>query len=313
MMTRSAWLIWRVRQTDPVRMRRSQRRCHNRLMRLPFRQVDVFTTVPLKGNPVAVVFGADDLTTATMQSIAQWTNLSETTFVCTPRHEEADYRLRIFTPRKELPFAGHPTLGSAWAFLERGGAPKTSGLLMQECERGLVPIRLRDSRLYFALPQPLIEPIGEEQLLALRRALGVPNDVLASARVDVGAVWLTMQVDSAKSVTELTPDMSALEGLTWDVTGVTIFAHRPKGDDADIEVRSFAPAVGAPEDPVCGSGNGSVAALLQRDAVRSTGGYTASQGQCVGRAGRIFVDYAADGRIWIGGSAVTCLEGSLSL
>lgn len=285
----------------------------NRPLQYPFQQVDVFTSVPFKGNPVAVVLDADSLTTAQMQSIANWTNLSETTFVCAPEHEGADYRLRIFTPRSELPFAGHPTLGSAWAVLRQGLQPKTQGVLVQECAKGLVTLRQMDGNLYFALPEPDLTEIKPCQLSAVSQALGVtPEAVLDSAVIDVGAVWLTLQLDSAQRVVDLDPDMSALAAITTCITGVTVFGLHPQGAPTAVEVRSFAPALGVPEDPVCGSGNGGVAALIRQHGILDVHANAASQGRRVGRDGRIEVEFSDSGQIWLGGRAVTCIEGVLS-
>jgi len=285
----------------------------NQLQR-PFQQVDVFTSVPFKGNPVAVVFGADSLTAAQMQSIANWTNLSETTFVCAPTHEDADYRLRIFTPRSELPFAGHPTLGSAWAFMRRGLQPKTPGVLVQECARGLVALRKVGNSLFFALPEPNLAEVDAGTLSSVKQALGVASDaVLVSKVIDVGAVWLTIQLDSAQSVIELNPDMPALAATTSAITGVTVFGLYPEGEQSAVEVRSFAPTLGVPEDPVCGSGNGSVAALIRQHRILDVSAYKASQGRRVGRDGLVEVEFSPDGQIWLGGRAVTCIEGILAV
>jgi len=285
----------------------------NQLQR-PFQQVDVFTSVPFKGNPVAVVFGADSLTTAQMQSIANWTNLSETTFICAPTHADADYRLRIFTPRSELPFAGHPTLGSAWAFMRRGLQPKTPGVLVQECARGLVALRQAANSLFFALPEPNFSKVDAGALSSVKQALGVASDaVLVSKVIDVGAVWLTIQLDSAQRVIELNPDMTALAATTSDITGVTVFGLYPEDEPAAVEVRSFAPALGVPEDPVCGSGNGSVAALIRQHGILDVSAYKASQGRRVGRDGLVEVEFSPDGQIWLGGRAVTCIEGILTV
>jgi PhzF family phenazine biosynthesis protein len=280
--------------------------------RFPFMQVDVFTSVPFKGNPVAVVLDADALSTTQMQGIANWTNLSETTFVCTPRREDADYRLRIFTPRSELPFAGHPTLGSAWAVLASGLRPKSPGILVQECAKGLITLRRAEDELFFALPEPDFAAVDADRMAAVLSALGAgPDAVLVSSIVDVGAVWLTIQLDSAQRVLDLDPDMSVLAALTGDVTGVTVFGLHPADGSADLEVRTFAPALGVPEDPVCGSGNGCVAALIRKSEALDVAAYTASQGRCVGREGAVRVEFSNDGRIWLGGRAVTCVEGVL--
>src|SRR5262245_62596347 len=169
--------------------------------RLPFQQVDVFTSVPFKGNPVAVVLDGDQLSTGDVQAIARWTNLSETTVVCTPTHPDADYRLRIFTPRSELPFAGHPTIGSAHAVLRHGLKPRTPGRLVQECGRGLVSIRVDDERLLLALPSPQFREPSGPQVAAAAEALGVaPADVRRASIIDVGPVWFTLELASGDGV-----------------------------------------------------------------------------------------------------------------
>jgi PhzF family phenazine biosynthesis protein len=282
------------------------------MKRLAFRQVDVFTAVPFKGNPVAVVLDGDAVPSDRMQAIAAWTNLSETTFVCAPTHEEADYRLRIFTPRRELPFAGHPTIGSAHAVLSHGRKPRAAGRLVQECGRGLVELMIDGERLFLALPEPQFREPARSHLAAVADGLGVPTAAIERAAiVDVGPVWFTVQLASGDAVTALAPDMGRLAALdAIGVTGVNVFGLYAAGGGADLEVRSFAPGDGIPEDPVCGSGNGCVAALVRRDGVLKTRSYVASQGRCVGRDGRITIRFG-DGTIWLGGHAVTCVEGSL--
>ncbi len=280
---------------------------------LPFRQVDVFTTVPFRGNPVAVILDARDLTGGQMQAIAAWTNLSETTFVCPPGDAAADYRLRIFTPRRELPFAGHPTIGSAHALLRHGLTPRRPGRLVQECGKGLVELSVQGERISLALPAPAFREPGPDALGQVAAALGVPGaDVARGAIVDVGPVWFTVELRDGAQVVKLEPDMAAIAALTRDgATGVTVFGFYRDGGPADVEVRSFAPGQGIPEDPVCGSGNGCVAALIQRDRLLAKDAYAASQGRCLGRDGRVEVRFAGDGTIWLGGQSVTCVEGTL--
>lgn len=283
--------------------------------RIPFKQVDVFTDVPFKGNPVAVVLDGDGLSTSQMQSIANWTNLSETTFVCAPTQGHADYRLRIFTPRSELPFAGHPTIGSAWAVLQQGLKPKAPGRLVQECGKGLIALRIAGQRLFFALPEPVFTAPNDAQLPAVAAALGVDGDeIILSSIVDVGAVWLTLQLSSAAKVIALEPDMALLAALgNVRFVGVSVFGlHEADGSTA-VEVRSFAPACGIPEDPVCGSGNGCVAAMIRRYGVLSVSAYIATQGRCLGRDGKVQVEFDADGTIWLGGNAVTCVDGAITI
>jgi PhzF family phenazine biosynthesis protein len=281
---------------------------------LAFQQVDVFTTVPFKGNPVAVVLDADALSGEQMQSIAAWTNLSETTFVCMPTGQRADYRLRIFTPRRELPFAGHPTIGSAHAVVRRGFKPRTAGLLVQECGKGLVDIKIEGERLFLALPEPEFREPTKSHVAAVADSLGVSAaDVQRAAIINVGPVWFTVQLASGDAVRALAPDMGKLASLnSIGITGVNVFGLYTAGADADVEVRSFAPGDGIPEDPVCGSGNGCVAALVRRDGILSGRSYFASQGRCVGRDGRVAIEFDDD-TIWLGGDAVTCIEGSLQI
>jgi PhzF family phenazine biosynthesis protein len=280
------------------------------MKRIPFQQVDVFTDVPFKGNPVAVVLEGEGLPSAEMQAMANWTNLSETTFVLPPTDPTADYRLRIFTPRAELPFAGHPTIGSAHAVLATGRAGRNPGRIIQECGKGLIEIRIDGSRLFFRLPQPVFRSADEDLLARAAEALGIQRaDIERSAIVDVGPVWFTLQLRNADTVIHLKPDMAAIAEMSNVVAGLNVFGLHNQGA-AQLEVRSFAPADGVPEDPVCGSGNGCVAALVRRDKVLDRASYVASQGRCLQRAGRVEVRFADDG-IWIGGSAVTCVEGTL--
>ena len=282
---------------------------------LPFQQVDVFTAVPFKGNPVAVVLEGDRLSTEQMQAIAHWTNLSETTFLCAATDAGADYRLRIFTPRSELPFAGHPTIGSAHAALRHGVKPRTAGRLVQECGQGLIQIALDGERLFLALPGATFQEPDGIQRERLADALGVAlPDIACAAIVDVGPVWFTVQLASGAAVLALRPDMDRLRALTPDrLTGVTVFGFHASDNPTQLEVRSFAPAQGVPEDPVCGSGNGCVAALVKREGLITDRSYVASQGRCIGRDGRVTVRFDEDGVIWLGGHAVTCVEGSLTV
>jgi len=279
-----------------------------------FQQVDVFTQVPFKGNPVAVVLDGDAVSSEQMQSIAAWTNLSETTFVCAPTDPRADYRLRIFTPRRELPFAGHPTIGSAHAALRHGLKPRAPGRLVQECGKGLVDVKIDGERLLLALPEPQFREPTMAQVAAVADGLGVmAADIQRAAIIDVGPVWFTVQLVSGAAVKALAPDMGKLAALNpIGITGVNVFGLYPTGAGADLEVRSFAPGDGIPEDPVCGSGNGCVAALVRRDGVLNARTYVARQGRCLGRDGRVSVQFD-DGTIWLGGHAVTCVEGLLQI
>ena len=277
--------------------------------------MDVFTSVPFKGNPVAVIMDGDSLEKNQMQAIANWTNLSETTFICKPTHDNADYRLRIFTPKRELPFAGHPTIGSAWAYLQSGAKAKTKGRLVQECGKGLITIKVEDQVLFFALPEPVFQTPSDAVKLSMASALGISTDeMMLASVVDVGAVWLTIQLESVEKVLQLEPDMTMLAKTGKDLfVGVTVFGLHEKNSEAAVEVRSFAPAFGIPEDPVCGSGNGCVAALIQQHKILEASSYMASQGQALGRKGRVMVEFDRDNTIWLGGSSVTCINGFVTI
>jgi PhzF family phenazine biosynthesis protein len=291
-------------------------------MERSFKVVDVFTRRPLKGNPVAVILDAEDLDTDAMQAITGWTNLSETTFVLPPATSGADYRLRIFTLRSELPFAGHPTLGSAHAILEAGRLkPRSGGRLVQECGIGLVDVTVEeqdgDRRLNFGLPPATLTPLQAADIAELESIAGCKVDnKVAPAIVNVGPIWVIAQLSDAASVLDLRPDLARLAEFErrLGVTGLTVFGSHERGDAA-IEVRTFAPSSGVSEDPVCGSGNGSVAAFQWERGLLPTGGadYVAAQGRCVGRDGRIEVNVDANGAVRVGGSCVTCVEGSLRL
>ena len=284
--------------------------------------VDVFTSRPLAGNPVAVVFDADHLATETMQAIANWTNLSETTFVLTPTTQAADYRLRIFTPRSELPFAGHPTLGSAHAILEAGRATlRQGGRLVQQCDIGLVDVTVEDGvegrQLTFALPSAQVKPLPAADAAELELILGSKlSHENAPAIVNVGPVWVVLPMTDAAAVLDLKPDFARLAAFErrLGVTGLTVFGRYPQGDVA-IEVRAFAPSCGVEEDPVCGSGNASVAAYQWERGLLPAGGtaYVAAQGRRVGRDGRVKVHVGADGQVRVGGSCITCVDGQLAL
>lgn len=287
---------------------------HSHGRAVPFFEVDVFGNAAFKGNPVAVVLQADELTESQMQEIANWTNLSETTFVCEPTTSDADYRLRIFTTQSELPFAGHPTIGSAAAVLRHGLQAKAPGRLVQECARGLVSLRLDGDRIFFELPEPEFTPPSERELAHALGALGVSREAVRNVSiVDVGAVWLTLQLGSAQDVIDLAPDMDRLAQATKRCTGVTVFGLYAPGGPASAEVRSFVPGDSVPEDPVCGSGNGCVAAVIRRNGVLTESRYIAAQGRVLGRDGRIEVEFDPDGAIWLGGTADVRVEGSIAL
>ena len=279
-----------------------------------FSQADVFTQIPYQGNPVAVIIDGDKFSDDEMQKIANWTNLSETTFLCSPTNPAADYRLRIFTPKEELSFAGHPTIGSAKVALNNGLKPKHPEYLVQECAKGLVPVYMKQDKLFFTLPEPEVKPISSDLLEAIAQALGLPNiDSIKLAKVvDVGAVWYTLYLDTVETVLSLNPDDSQLASLLPKGTsGVTVFALTD--GETEVEVRSFAPAQGVHEDPVCGSGNGAVAVLVKEEQLLGNSHYLASQGQKCGRSGLIEVDLDNQGQILIGGQAVECIKGQIAL
>jgi len=287
---------------------------------LPFKQVDVFTQKPFWGNPVAVVIGAECVEPAEMQRIAAWTNLSETTFVLRPSSANADYRLRIFSPKQELPFAGHPTIGSAHAVIESGFASPREGKLRQECLAGILDLSVETTesgaKIMVQAPAETAVRISDELLPLLISALGTPLMMnTPPLRVDVGVVWLVVNMEKANAVAALRPDMEALVTISnaAQVTGVTVFG-RSDDQASAVHVRSFAPAQGIPEDPVCGSGNASVAAFLKHyDLIKPYGTrYYGRQGMQVGRDGQVAVSVDGE-KIKIGGYAVTCVEGTLRL
>src|SRR5512139_426078 len=262
-----------------------------------FKQVDVFTARPFFGNPVAVVLDADGLGADQMQAFAAWTNLSETTFVQSPTAPGAHYRLRIFTPKGELPFAGHPTIGSAHAVLESSMVPPNTAHMTQECGAGLLPIRIEDApdgrRIFVKAPQAKIRggdsALKQQAEMALRARLSDQSHPLL---VDVGPVWLVAELADAAAVHALAPDMAAIAHLSLDlsIAGITAFGLTGRQPDA-VYTRSFAPAFNVPEDPVCGSGNASVGAFLAHfEKLGATGEtYVAHQGNEVGRDGAIMV------------------------
>jgi PhzF family phenazine biosynthesis protein len=270
-----------------------------------FKQVDVFTDEPLKGNPLAVVLGADGLSDARMAAFARWTNLSETAFLLKPSTPAADYRVRIFTTMRELPFAGHPTLGSCHAWLAAGGEPRNAEVV-QECGVGLVRIRRDGTRLAFAAP-PLLRQGEVDEATVQRIADGLRIErgaVLAAQWVDNGPGWVAARLSDRAAVLALQPDFAALGELKLGVVA-------PWGGAADFEVRAFIPGDGMAEDPVTGSLNAGIAQWLI-GAGLAPSSYIASQGTALGRAGRVHVTrVGAD--IWIGGDVVTCIDGAVTL
>jgi PhzF family phenazine biosynthesis protein len=274
-----------------------------------FKQVDVFTSVAFKGNPVAVVLDGEGLSTDQMQAIANWTNLSETTFVTHATDPSADYAVRIFTPVSELPFAGHPTLGTAHAVIEAGMASWHDGKIIQQCAVGLVEVSQASSGLSFKLPRYAQESAPETETLSA--ALGEGAIIGIPHIVDVGPRWTIAELASPHIIQNLEPDLSTLADYErrHGTTGITVFAIC---DDSNIIVRSFAPADGITEDPVCGSGNGAVAAYrIALEQIGDGSAYTASQGRQVGRDG--YVQVRIQGRdIHVGGECVTVVNGTFA-
>lgn len=294
-----------------------------------FRQVDVFGSEPLRGNPVAVVHDAAGLTDDDLQRFARWTNLSETTFLLPPTDPAADYRVRIFTPAEELPFAGHPTLGTAHAWLEAGGTPRRDDVVVQECGVGLVEVRraralpapaghdtsgstAHGAMLAFAAPGFLRHGMPDESTLvqALRAVHLRSTDVLGASWIDNGPGWLGLRLRDAETVLAIEPDYVAMRGLELGVLG----AHAdPAAVGADVEVRAFCPGLLDAEDPVTGSLNAGFAVWLQREGVLPAS-YVARQGTAMGRDGRVHVDRDEEtGTTWVGGTTRTVLQGTADL
>ncbi len=279
------------------------------MTRLQFRQVDVFSPVPFKGNPLAVIAGAGGLSDAQMQAIANWTNLSETTFLCDPIHPDADYRVRIFTPERELPFAGHPTLGTCAVWLGLGNSAKRAEVV-QECGVGLVRIKRDGNRLAFAAP-PLRRsgPLEANLLERIAKALGIaPAAIKAAQWVDNGPGWAGILLGSRTELLSIKRDFSLLPGQP---IGLVAPCDPSRDDvDADFEVRAFV-GTRAAEDPVTGSLNASLAQWLIGAGIAPSR-YVAAQGTVLGRAGRVHV--ARDGDdIWIGGEVARCVEGTIEV
>ena len=277
-------------------------------MARPFAQVDVFTDVPYLGNPVAVVLAADGLSTEEMQRFTNWTNLSEATFVLPTTDPDADYRVRIFTPTRELPFAGHPTLGTCHAWLAAGGTPRLEDVIVQECGAGLVEVRRdADGRLAFAAP-PLIRsgPVAEPLVEDIARMLRLPRDeIVDAAWADNGPGWVAVLLESAEAVLALSPQVVSRD--------VGVVGPHPPGSDVAFELRAFLPKGGLlDEDPVTGSLNASVAQWLLETG-RASAPYVAAQGTVLGRAGRVRISRDAAGTVWVGGGTVQCLAGTADL
>jgi PhzF family phenazine biosynthesis protein len=276
----------------------------------PFKQIDVLTDTAYLGNPLAVVLDGSGLSTDEMQHFAHWTNLSETTFLLPPSSDAAamgaDYRVRIFTPGGELPFAGHPTLGSCHAWLQAGGVPRSSQSIVQECTAGLINIQGHGPQLAFAAPL-LKRSAPEAELLAhITSALGLVTDQVVSAQLlNNGPHWLGLLLDSVQTVRQLEPDHVRLKTLGQKVGIAAI-------EGVKIEVRAFAAPVGVNEDPVTGSFNASLAQWLIADGLAPSS-YVATQGTALGRRGQVFISCDDTGQVWVAGHSVTCINGMVNL
>ena len=276
-------------------------------MKRRFDQLDVFSAEPLRGNPLAVVHAAEGLDEARMAAFARWTNLSETTFLLPPTDPQADYRVRIFTPIGELPFAGHPTLGSCHAWLAAGGQPRQDGLVVQQCGVGLVTVRRVGARLAFAAPPTRRSgPLDEALLAQIAAALRLPRTALREHQwVDNGPGWCAVMLDSAEAVRAIRPDWPALGDLKLGVVG-----PQPAGSETQFELRALIGG-GMFEDPVTGSLNASVAQWLIGSG-RAPSRYVASQGHALGRAGRVYIERQGD-TVWVGGEVCPCIQGEVQL
>jgi PhzF family phenazine biosynthesis protein len=272
-----------------------------------FRQVDVFTDTPYQGNPLAVVLGADGVPPGQMRQFANWTNLSETTFVLEPDDDQADYKVRIFTPSQELPFAGHPTLGTCHAWLEAGGKPRRPGMVIQQCGAGLVTLEHDETGLKFAAP-PLLRsgPVDEQLAVHVAEILQIGRDEIVDLQwADNGPGWIAVLLASADAVLAVRPGPTDLD--------LGIAGPYPPGGPAAFEVRAFLPKNGATdEDPVTGSLNASLAEWLLATG-RAQAPYLARQGTVLGRSGQVHISTDADGKVWVGGGTVTCVSGTVDL
>jgi PhzF family phenazine biosynthesis protein len=277
----------------------------------PFQTIDVFASTPLSGNPLAVVADAEGLDTETMQRITRWLNLSETSFLLPPTDPQADYRVRIFSLDRELPFAGHPTLGTCHAWLAAGGVPRDPARIVQQCEAGLVPIRREADRLAFAAP-PLLRsgPPSEAELAEICELLRIPRTaVVDAAWADNGPGWIALLLESAEAVLQVEPLRHWPRHVDIGIVG----PHAP-GRDAAFEIRAlFSDPTGTlVEDPVTGSLNASVAQWLT-SAGRATAPYVVAQGTRLDRAGRVFIDRDANGQVWVGGATRTVASGQIDI
>ena len=278
------------------------------MSRFAFTQVDVFTATALLGNPLAVVHGADAVDDERMQAFARWTNLSETTFLLAPTDPDADYRVRIFTPGGELPFAGHPTLGSCHAWRERGGRSKVEGQVVQQCAVGLVRIKLDAAGAAFAAPPLARAEVDAEELDAVLAALGTDRGRLVAAQfLKNGPNWLSLELDSAATVLALEPDAARMKRFA----SVGVVGAHPAGSECAYEVRGFVGRPSLYEDPVTGSLNAGLGEWLIGSG-RAPERYLAAQGTRLGRAGRVRI-VREGSTIWVGGDTVTCIRGDVEL
>ncbi len=296
----------------PLRQAEDDRTIVRAAQSRPFKQVDVFTGTAYRGNPLAVALDGTGLSDEQMRHFAQWTNLSETTFLLPPTSDNADYRVRIFTPGGELPFAGHPTLGSCHAWLQAGGQPRSADFIVQECQVGLVRIRREGARLAFAAP-PLKRSAPSPAVLAqVAQAIGVKaSQVVAVQTLDNGPVWLALLLDAPQTVLALAPNHLQLKQLGHKIGVAAVYADAPAAGP-HLEVRAFATAIGITEDPVTGSLNASLAQWLIADR-HMPARYVASQGACLRRAGRVHLERDEAGQVWVGGETVTCIAGTVVL
>ncbi len=282
-------------------------------MQRAFQQVDVFASLPCKGNPVAVVLEAEALTVNQMQTFARWTNPSETTFVLPPSTPGADYHLRIFTPTGELPSAGHPTLGSAHAWLRNGGTRSDDTHIVQECGAGLVRIKQYAGRIAFAAPPRLrSDPLDGSLVQRIAGALGIERrHVVRHQWVDNGPGWAAVMLESAQRVLHIVPNFAAMGQLKIGVVGPYDDLRDDDLHDADFEVRAFAPGLGIPEDPVTGSLNAALAQWLRCEGMAKPS-YVAAQGTAIGRTGRVYIEDDST-NIWVGGQCTTLIEGTVDI
>jgi PhzF family phenazine biosynthesis protein len=281
-----------------------------------FRQVDVFAGEAYFGNPLAVVMDGVGLSDAEMQRFARWTNLSETTFILPPDDEQADYRVRIFTPDAELPFAGHPTLGTCHAWLQAGGMPKRDDIIIQQCRSGLIPVRRAGALLEFAAPPLTCATVDPALLGQVVHALGLDTrHVLASQRLDNGPRWLGILVDDEQAVLTLEPDHARLRELEQNVGVVHVGAQAfllAREEQANVVVRGFFAPLGVNEDPVTGSLNAALAQWLIGEGLAPRA-YVVAQGERLGRRGRVHIRCDDAQQVWVGGVSISCIEGTVTL